>query len=156
MIDLFFTLFNTALFMGLMVYGIRTYALPLIAENIRKEHDQLAQLHEEHKRLAMLQNDLEESISQQELVAKTLFKKINQWRNVVDVAARTQHELEERLRAEADAKVAYQNEQHSLNKVYHEIAPFVVGQLKQDLAQRYRDSEEGHEYIKRVLTDIKS
>ena len=156
MIDLFFTLFNTALFVGLMVYLIRIYGLPLIGENIRKEYTQLSQLHEEHKQLTLIQNDLEDSITQQELLAKVLFKKINQWRNVVDVAARIQLELEERLRAEADAKVAHQNEQYALKKVYQKVTPFVVEQLKQGLAQRYRDSEDGHDYIKGVLTTIKN
>ena len=156
MIDLFFTLFNTVLIIGLSVYAIRNYALPQLGENIVKEHQALVELHQEHKKLTSQQNNLEESIAEQEILAKTLFKKINQWRNVVDVTARTQQELEEHLRKEADAKISYQNQQYALKKAYEEVLPFVIEQLQHDLTLHYTKDDTGHDYIKQVLATLKT
>ena len=156
MIDLFFTLFNTVLIIGLSVYAIRNYALPQLGENIVKEHQALVEFHQEHKNLTSQQNNLEESIAEQEILAKTLFKKINQWRNVVDVTARTQQELEEHLRKEADAKISYQNQQYALKKAYEEVSPFVIEQLQHDLTLHYTKDDTGHDYIKQVLATLKT
>lgn len=154
-IDLFFTLFNFGILVVLVAYAVRHFLVPQMREKIIDDINSLANLKNEHHRLKTDHRSLEESISQQEDSAKYLFKKINRWRNAVDLEHEARNEDDKNLLNKANEKVQTQLHQYVRSKAYDALAPQVYKKLKTDLEKSYADSRTAHEYIATVLDDLK-
>ena len=155
MIDIFFALLNFSIFCGVIIYVFRRSFLPQLREKIMNEYHTLVRLHDDHRQLITAQRNLEGSIAYQEDYAKVLFKKINHWRNVVDLQKEAQANLAINLLKDADAKVARQAQKYALGQAYKTVAPRVVQQLQKDLEKRYKDPNEAHRYIDNLLKVLK-
>lgn len=154
LMDLFFTLFNFCIVVVALIYLVKTYLIPQVKEKMLKEHTDFVELHTEHHQLAQDQKTLEDEIVSQEDRAKILFKKINQWRNVVDVAVQTELAASKQMRKDYEERYAESARIYVLHTRYHEVAPLVIQKLKQDFQKQFADSQEGHAYLAQVLKKL--
>ncbi len=155
MIGIFFEILNFCIFCAVIVYLFRRSFLPQLREKIMSEFHAFSNLHSDHRKLIASQRNLETSIAYQEDYAKVLFKKINHWRNVVDLDKEAQKNIQVNLYKEADDKVVKQAKIFALNQAYKDVAPLVVEQLKQDLEKHYQDTDEAHAYVNKLIKALK-
>ena len=155
MIDIIFALINFAVVVALLVYAFKKYALVQLKEAIVKSYHDFVNLHDEHRQLLQDQQNLEESIVMQEDRAKMLFKKVNQWRNTVDLEAKADQAEQDHLRDDADAKASEQARQYALKSMYNQVAPLVVSKLEQELQDRFSKPDQVHQYIGSLLKELR-
>lgn len=153
-LDLFFNLLNLGILLWVLGLVVKNYLVPQLNEKIEREHTDFANLHKEHGRLMFEQESLEEEILVQEDRAKGLFKKINQWRNTVDIIAETERIAAKRIKHELEIKYAQRGQQYAVQKTYHDIAPLVVKKLEHDLEKQFADPQEGHAYIAQIVKKL--
>ncbi len=154
MIDILFGLLNFGILVAVLTYAVRKSIAPQLREKIIGEHHDFVNLHDEHRHLTGEQKQLEDSIVVQEDYAKTLFKKINYWRNTVDLSTETELVEQTHLRHEADEKAEKQSRNYEIDAVYAEIAPRVVTSLKHELQEQFLDPQEGHAYLSQILKKL--
>lgn len=154
LVDLFFSLLNFGIIIGVLVYAVKNFLVAQMQKAIIKDYQDFVSLHEEHRHLIEEQKALEEAIVLQEDRAKGLFKKINQWRNMVEITRESEFAVRERLRKETDEKHAEFAHSYALRKAYAEVAPFVVKKLEKDFRKKFADPQEGHAYIAQVLKKL--
>lgn len=154
LLDLFFACLNFGIIAAVIIYVMRSHVTPFIKERIMKAHEDFMHLHREHRRLLHEQEELELSIVSQEELAKNLFKKINQWRNMVEVASQAKMHESKLLKEAADQKVVEQARRYELYRTYVDIAPLVITQLEEMVHKRFSDSKEGHRYLSSVLSTL--
>lgn len=154
-VDAFFSVLNFGVLVAFLVYIGKKYIAPRIRENMVKDYHDLEHLHEELQELTDDQNHLEESIVAQEDYAKLLFKKINHWRNSVDL--QREHDLEQKklLREHMQVRAREQERQFQLHKTYDAVAPLVAQKLRKDLHETYKDQQKGHAYIDSLLATLR-
>lgn len=152
--DLFFSLLNLGVVVVALIYVVQNYLVPQLKDKILTEHADLVELHEEHSRLTNEQESLENAIIIQEDHAKILFKKINQWRNLVEVAAQAELLAQEHLRKKSEERNSESARNYLLHKTYDMIAPLVVKTLEQDFKKKFADPQEGHAYLTQVLKKL--
>ena len=154
MIDIIFGILNLAIFLALISYAVKKYVVPQLREKIMREHHDFVNMHDEHRELLQEQKHIEESIVAQEDRAKTLFKKINLWRNTVDLEKEAHLVDHEHLQEDARVKIRKQGERYALHTRYKEVAPLVVKKLEKELGERFADPKEGHAYIDTLLKNL--
>jgi len=153
-IDLFFAFLNFSTVLTVLGYLIATKVLPAIQDKIRTAYENFMHLHDEHRRLLHDQEELELSIVTQEELAKNLFKKMNQWRNMVEVGAQTRKHERDLLRDAADKKIVDQAYRYQLYTTYAEVSPLVIADLEKKMRIHFSDAQHGHSYISSVLSHI--
>ncbi len=154
LLDLFFNLLNFGVVIAVLVYVVKNYLVAFMQEAIVKDHHDFVSLHEEHRHLIVEQETLEESIVFQEDRAKQLFKKINQWRNTVELTSEAEQVARERLRKETDEKHAELARKYAIRKTYNAVTPLVVKKLEKDFQKKFTDPQVGHAYIAQVLKKL--
>mgnify|MGYP000334808307 CR=1 FL=1 len=153
-IDIFFAFLNLGVVLVVLSYLVTTKVVPAIQEKIRKSYDDFMHLHNEHRRLLHEQEELELSIVNQEELAKNLFKKMNQWRNMVEVGAQSRKHEREILKEAADKKMIDQAYRYKLYTAYEEVAPQVIEDLEKKMYVRFSDENKQHEYITSLLNHV--
>lgn len=154
-VDSIFAFINFLVVVALLVYAFKSYALVQLKEAIVKEYHDLVNLHDEHRQLSQDQQILEESIVMQEDHAKMLFKKINQWRNTVELEAKADSDEQDHLREDANAKAAKQARQYALKVTYNQVAPLVTHKLERELQEKFSTPDQAHTYISSILKEIR-
>ena len=156
MIDNLFQIINFAIFTALIVYIIRKFITPLLREALVKQYRDMVTLHNEQDSLAVEQKDLEVSITEQEDEAMMLFKKINRWRNEVELKKKKQQQEDAYVLEQVNAKASKQLKNYAVHHTYNKVAPLVAQRLEQELKQIFKDEAEGHAYINSVLDNLGS
>ncbi len=154
LIDLFFKLINFGVVIALLTYVVKKYLVPQMQQAIVKDHQDFIGLHDEHRHLMVEQEVLEEAIVSQEDLAKGLFKKINQWRNTVELTREAELATREKIRKQTGEQHAEVAHTYALRKAYDEVAPLVVHKLEKDFKIKFADPQEGHAYIALVLKKL--
>jgi biopolymer transport protein ExbB/TolQ len=153
-IDLIFNLFNLGIVLFVLGYGVKVYLLPHLREHMVKEHRDFSQLHDEHRHLIDEQKRIEDEIVEQEEHAKLLFKRVNQWRNVVDVSNQVQRDMHEKLRKSMEERAREGMRTHDLLRTYKAVAPYVVKNLEDECRKKFQDPREGHAYLSHILKKL--
>jgi len=153
-LDLAFSLLNFAIVLAVGVYVFKSYVGPQLREKIVQEYTDFMNVHNEHRSLMLEQQTLEEEILDQEDQAALLFKKINQWRNMVEISTQAELLAQEKTKKSLAEYYVQQSRQYALHKAYRDIGPLVVHKLEQDLKKRFSDPQEGHAYIARILRKV--
>lgn len=154
MVDIFFALINFGIIIGLIVYALIRFAIPLIQTKIEQEKQLERSLHDEHHQLVLDEKHVEESLVAQEAMCASLFNKIHQWKNVV-VAQNVQQEAEQQhMLNEAEKKMLLQLQYYTQGQRYQQIMPLVTHLLEQDLKAHFIDERVGHAYMKQVLKKL--
>ena len=154
-IDLFFAILNLGTLVALLFYAAWKYGIPYLREMIIKDFHAFNDLRHTHEQLIVTQNMLEESITQQENTAKYLFKKVNHWRNVVELENEARRVSYEKTAEALREKASIQAENYGNNRLYRSVAPRVIAILEHDLGKIYENHEKGHEYIASFIKDLK-
>jgi hypothetical protein len=152
--DLLFTLLNLGLVILAIIYIVQNYLLPQLKDNILTEQIGLVEMHEEHRRLANEQEKIENDILLQEDHAKILFKKINQWRNLVEMTLQADLLEHQNLIRKSEERRSKSARNYFLHKTYDMVAPLVVKTLEQDFKKKFADPQEGHSYLTQVLKKL--
>lgn len=155
MIDLFFTLFNFGLIIGLIVYSAYRYIVPQLKNKVDEQSQAEQNLHDEHRNLLLTQKQVDESIVAQESECTTYFNKINQWRGAVSHQKAQKEDESKRLKEEAEKRLHLQSHYHMLRTMQREINPFVVKLLEADLKNHFLQEERTHAYMHHVLKNLK-
>lgn len=154
MISVLFQLVSFLLFAVVGVFAIRRYITPQFTEALVKKYRELKALINEHKQLVVDQQAIEKKIADQEDEALHLFKKVNHWRNAVELQRKAEEATQKALRQEADEKGALQLKNYAVNHTYTQVAPLVVQRLSAELTDQYKESALGHEYLKNLLEKL--
>ncbi len=155
MIDLFFTLLNFSIIVGLAYYAAQRFLLPNLKGKVEQEKTAEQNLRDEHRSILLTQKQVDESIIAQESDCTAFLSKINQWRNVVAMH-KTQKEAEARhLQEEAEKRLHLQSQYHMLKAMYKNITPLVVKTLEEDLKSHFSDEHLAHNYLQHVLKGLK-
>jgi hypothetical protein len=154
MIGQLFQVINFGIFAALMVYVMRKYLVSFLQEALVKEYREMESLKNEHARLADEQKNLEGSIAAQEDEAMSLFKKVNHWRNVVELRKKAEKANQEKLLAEAQQKAKKQLTNYIVHNTYEKVVPLVVQRLTSDLSEQFEDEAKGHAYITTLLEKL--
>ncbi len=154
MIGNLFQLVNFGIFTALIIYVIRRFITPLLREALVKQYREMVTLYNEQDQLAVDQKGLEVSITEQEDEAVMLFKKINRWRNEVELKKKKQQQEDEYVLEQANAKACKQLKNYAVHRTYNKVAPLVAQRLEQELKHTFKDEAEGHAYINSVLDSL--
>lgn len=153
-IDLIFSLLNFAIVLFVLGYTVKVYLLPQLREQMVKKHRDFTQLHDEHRHLIDEQKRIEDEIVEQEEHAKLLFKRVNQWRNVVDVSNQALLDSQEKLRKNMEERARQSMHTQALLRAYKAIAPHVVKNLEDECRKKFQDPQEGHAYLSHILKKL--
>lgn len=155
MIDLFFSLLNFALIIGIIIYGARRFLMPPLKAKVDEEKSALLGMHEEHRRLLTEQKVVEDRILAQEADCANFLEKVNQWRTNV-MTMRSQKEAEAlHLREKIEERVYQQSRYHTLSMAYKNIAPVVVAILEEDMKRHFADERIANGYVQQTLKNLK-
>ncbi|MBA3751489.1 hypothetical protein H0X06_01635 [Candidatus Dependentiae bacterium] len=156
MIDLFFTVLNFAVFLGLVYYGWSRLLLPLVQATIKKESTDARDLHEEHRKILKECRQVEESIHAQNQECQELSSKVTLWRDSVE---KTDHEKRDEqlfMKKKYEEKTEDQAKKNHRTLLYKKIKPLVLAHLEKDLAAHFKNTEIKRTYLNRLLKELES
>jgi hypothetical protein len=154
MIGQLFQIINFVIFVALTVYMMKKYLVSFLQEALVKDYREMESLKNEHALLADEQKNLERSITAQEDEAMGLFKKVNHWRNVVELRKKAEKAQQEKLLVDAQQKAKKQLANYMVHNTYQKVAPLVVQRLTSELAEQFEDEAKGHAYITTFLEKL--
>lgn len=154
MINIIFTVLNTAILLGILAYAVMR-SLPMLRKRIEQEEALETDLHDEHHQLILMQRHTDESARMQDEECARLLVKINQWKGAVDSAARGKEVLVAQEHQELERKIARQSEYYTLHTMYQKISPLVVADLEVALRTHFRDEKQAHAYVDRFIEGLR-
>ena len=155
MIDLFFTVFNCFLLLGLIAYAIRSYVLPMLKARMEKDKTAEQRMHEEHRTLLSEQRKFDESIAAQEIDCSGFLQKIDRWKQAVEADKIERRKQVDYLKEKIEKRVELQSKYHALRVRYEQLVPLVVNQLEADTRNHFNNERVAHNYLQQVLKHLK-
>ena len=155
LIDLFFTLLNFSIIVGLGVYGVVRYILPRLKSGMEQEKQLERALHADHHYLLGDQKQVEADLATQEAASVDFFNKINQWKATVHKQLSKRKTEQRAMQEEVAKRLERQSYYYRLKCMYQEVTPLVVTMVEQDLRSHFSDEQVGHAYVQRLLKGLK-
>lgn len=151
MIDHVFTLINSAIILGLIVYLFRKYGLPALekesAQEILDTQNLKRSLNDAQERI----HDLEVIRIRQEAELAALQANILEWRKrVEEQASKIENEFLG-YKATIKAKQLKQAQQYKNEQIIQELKPLVLEQLEKQAKNFMRDTDHQQEYTQKAL-----
>lgn len=155
MIDLFFQILNFGIIVGLMVFGVIRFFIPLLKKGVENEKMIERNLHDDHRSLLVNQKHVDESIMVQESDCVDFFNKVNLWKNTVQKEVQNKEAEKRFLLEEAEKRMMIQAHYHGIKARYALLSSSVVKNLEKDMVAHFSDEHVAHEYIERLLKGLK-
>lgn len=153
--DLFFSLVNFGVLIGLGVYVYQKYGKSLLFEHMRSQEEALRLLQLEEVALQEEKERLKLIIEQEQRARLQLLEKITVWRREQDNEQQKVRQVEQEMQQALAKKVQAQAQWYAQHQLIKEVLPEVVAKAQDQLTQEFKIPLKQEHYIQDIVAFMK-
>ena len=155
MLNTLFIWINFFVIVGLVLYALYKYGLPVFKKNIATQKALYDDARDASRKSLEEKNNLLNTIDAQKLLFDTLLQRMESWKRENKHYQDKCFAEQQLIIMELEKKYKIQAEQEALRHAYQEITPSVFNQLNSDLKKNFSQQAERRRYSSSVIEMLK-